>query len=339
VENVSRTGHAVWFEAARLAVVREETVDPPRSDQLTVQAIASLISQGTEMQVYRGQISADTELGLETCAGSFGFPVKYAYQVVGTVVESGKDVPFNVGDLVFARHPHQDLFTMRYNPDLIFRLPAEMDPEVAIFANLADVAYNALLDVPVRIGDVVVVFGQGIVGLFCAVFARKTTGHLIVADPVEQRRNRGLQFGADRAVHPEQALNAVMEATGGRGADIAIEVSGAPPALQQAINVTGQEGTILTVSYYGTRPVSLTLAPEFHFRRHRIVSSQVSSVGSGLQPRWTFGRRMENVLSLLGGIPVKSMISHHFQLKEAPQAYQLLDTSPGDALGIILRYQ
>ncbi len=335
---MSRTGHAVWFEAVRQAVVREEPVEPPRSDQLTVQAIASLISQGTEMQVYRGQISADTELGLETCAGSFRFPVKYAYQVVGKVVEAGKDVPLKAGDLVFARHPHQDVFTMRYNADLIFRLPLDIDPEVAVFANLADVAYNALLDVPVRIGDVVVVFGQGIVGLFCAMFARKTAGHLIVADPVEERRNRGLEFGADRAVHPDEAARAVQEATGRRGADIAIEVSGAPPALQQAINLTGQEGTILTVSYYGSRPVTLTLAPEFHFRRHRIVSSQVSSVGSGLQTRWTFGRRMENVLAFLAQIPVKSMISHRFPLLEAPRAYELLDTKPGDSLGIVLRY-
>jgi threonine dehydrogenase-like Zn-dependent dehydrogenase len=290
------------------------------------------------MQVYRGQVSPEIELGLETCRGSFSFPVKYAYQVVGKVLAAGKDVPFHEGDLVFARHPHQDLFTMRYNPDLIFRLPPDMDPEVAVFANLADVAYNALLDVPVRIGDAVVVFGQGVVGLFCAVFARKTAGHLIVADPVEERRNRGVEFGADQAVHPDDAVRAIHEATDGRGADIAIEVSGAPPALQQAINVTGQEGTILTVSYYGSRPVTLTLSPEFHFRRHRIVSSQVSSVGSGLQPRWTFARRMENVLSLLAQIPVKSMISHHFDLKDAPKAYELLDTKPGDSLGMVLRY-
>jgi 2-desacetyl-2-hydroxyethyl bacteriochlorophyllide A dehydrogenase len=319
-------------------VVREEQVERPRDDQVMVRAIASLISQGTEMQIYRGQIPPDTDLGLETCVGSFSFPVKYAYQVVGKVEEAGKDVPLKAGDLVFARHPHQDVFTMRYNPDLIFRLPPGMDPEIAVFANLADVAYNALLDVPVRIGDVVVVFGQGVVGLFCALFARKTAGVLIVADPVEQRRNRGLEFGADRAVSPDDALEAVMKTSQGRGADIAIEVSGAPAALQQAINLTGQEGTILTVSYYGSRPVSLTLAPEFHFRRHRIVSSQVSSLGSGLQPRWTLVRRMENVLSLLAELPVKSMVSNHFQLAEAPTAYQMLDEKPGDSLGMILHY-
>jgi 2-desacetyl-2-hydroxyethyl bacteriochlorophyllide A dehydrogenase len=334
----SRTARAVWFEAVRKAVVREESVESPRGGQVTVQSTVSLISPGTEMQVYRGQISPETDLGLETCSGSFGFPVKYAYQVVGKVLEVGREVPLAVGDVVFARHPHQDLFTMRYNPDLVFRLPRGMDPEVAVFANLADVALNALLDVPVRIGDVVVVFGQGIVGLFCTLFASRTAGHLIVVDPIEERRQRGVQYGADRAVHPDEVAQAVFDATGGRGVDIAIEVSGAPPALQQAISVTGQEGVIVAVSYYGSRPVTLTLAPEFHFRRQRIVSSQVSSVGSGLQTRWSFGRRMDTVLSLLSDTTVKGMVSHRFQLSAAPAAYELLDTQPGSALGVILQH-
>src|SRR5262249_38511881 len=151
---------------------------------------------------------------------------------------------------------------------------------------LADVAYNALLDVPVRIGDVVVVFGQGVVGTFIASFARRTAGTLIVVDPLADRRQRGLDRGADVAVHPDDLPAAVAEASSGRGADIVFEASSAPPALQQAIAVAGQEATVAVVSYYGTRPVSLVLAPEFHFRRHHIVSSQVSSMGSGLQPRW-----------------------------------------------------
>ena len=114
---------------------------------------------------------------------------------------------------------------MRYNPDLIFRLPSDMDPEVAVFSNLADVAFNALLDVPVRIGDTVVVFGQGIVGTFAALFARKTAGRLIVVDPLADRRSRALANGADHAVAPEEALEVVREASDGRLADVTIEVS------------------------------------------------------------------------------------------------------------------
>jgi threonine dehydrogenase-like Zn-dependent dehydrogenase len=334
----TRTGRAVWFDSQRHAVLHDDPVPAAGDDQITIRALRSLISQGTELQVYRGQISADTDLGLETCAGTFAFPVKYAYQVVGTVEEAGKDTPYRPGDLVFARHPHQELFTMRYNPDLIFKLPAGMDPDVAVFANLADVALNALLDVPVRVGDAVMVFGQGVVGTFTALFARKTAGRLIVVDPLADRRKRALSLGADEAIAPEEIPDTVARLTNDRGVDVAFEVSSAPPALQQAINATGQEGTVCVVSYYGTRPVTVTLAPEFHFRRTRVVSSQVSSMGSGLQPRWDFGRRMDVVLEEIQKLPLKEFVTHRFDLGDASKAYEFVDTRADETLGVVFTY-
>ena len=92
------------------------------------------------------------------------------------------------------------------------------------------------------------------------------------------------------------------------------------------------------VSYYGSRAVPLVLAPEFHFRRHRIVSSQVSSVGSGLQPRWDFQRRLATVLSRLEDLRVPEMITHRFALDDAPDAYRLIDESPEETLGVLLDY-
>jgi threonine dehydrogenase-like Zn-dependent dehydrogenase len=177
---------------------------------------------------------------------------------------------------------------------------------------------------------------MGIVGTFAAMFARRTAGRLIVVDPLAARRERALGWGADVAVHPDDALSAVQDATAGRGADIAIEASSAPPALQGAIEVTGQEGTIVAISYYGTRQVTLILAPEFHFRRQRIVSSQVSSLGSGLQPRWDFGRRMDTVLSLLPTLPAREMITHRFAIADATEAYRFVDTRADETLGVVL---
>jgi threonine dehydrogenase-like Zn-dependent dehydrogenase len=190
----------------------------------------------------------------------------------------------------------------------------------------------------VRIGDTVVVFGQGIVGTFAALFARKTAGRLIVVDPLADRRQRALANGADHAVAPEDALILINEVSDGRLADVTIEASSAPRALQSAIEVTGQEGTIAVISYYGTRKVELTLAPEFHFRRHRIVSSQVSSLGSGLQPRWDFGRRMDVVLELLVKLPVKEMVTHRFQLADAGDAYRFVDLHADETLGVLFKY-
>jgi threonine dehydrogenase-like Zn-dependent dehydrogenase len=328
---------ALWFTAAKTAAVLDESVPPPGPGQVSVRAITSLVSPGTEMLIYRGEGSG--ELGLETCEGSFDFPVKYAYQVVGEVAAACADSSYAPGDIVFARHPHQSYFTMNSESDLLIRVPDGLAPDRAVFVNLLAVALTTQLDVPVRFGDSVVVYGQGIVGSLAAQLSRRTAGQLFVVDPIESRRERALGWGADLALAPADAHEAIQDATRGRGADIAIEASGTAAALQSAISITGQEGTIVAVSFFGTKVIPLVLAPEFHYRRQRIVSSQVSTVGSGLQPRWTFRRRDEASFQLLQQDWLRTDVTHRLRFTSAPEAYQLLDTQPESSMGVILDYE
>jgi 2-desacetyl-2-hydroxyethyl bacteriochlorophyllide A dehydrogenase len=337
-KGTSLHARALWFTAPRRAEVQDEVVLAPKGSQLLVRAVVSLVSAGTELLVYRGEVPAEDALGLETGAGNFGFPVKYAYQVIGEVVEAGADASFRPGELVFCRHPHQSLFTLESAGSLVARVPSDLSPERAAFVNLLEVGLNAMLDVPVRLGEVVVVYGQGVVGSFCAQLARRTAGTLIVVDPIEARRARALSLGADAAVPPDEAGQTVEDLSLGRGADVCIEASGAPAALQGAIEVTGQEGTIVAVSYFGSRLVPLLLSPEFHFRRQRITSSQVSSLGSGLQPRWTLERRNRTAFDLLRSDWLDTPVSHRFAFERAPEAYRILDQGADRAMGILLDY-
>jgi 2-desacetyl-2-hydroxyethyl bacteriochlorophyllide A dehydrogenase len=332
------SARALWFVASREARLLTEDVPEPSSDQVMVRAIVSLVSSGTELTIYRGEGAADQDLGLETCSGSFGLPVKYAYQVVGEVVRAGDDAGIRPGDLVFARHPHQELFTMRADSALISRIPADLAPERAVFANLLDVALNCQLDVPVRHGDCVAVYGQGTVGSLCAQLARRTAAKLAVIDPIAARRDQAIEWGADAALDPADAESGLRDLTAGRGPDISIEASGSPAALQMAIRTTGQEGTIAAVSFYGTKQVPLVLAPEFHVGRQRIISTQVGAVGSGLQPRWSLQRRFETVFGLLETSWLRTLVSHEFPFDRAPEAYALLDARPESASGVLLRY-
>lgn len=336
----NETSLAVWFDRPGVVVLREEPVRRPERGEVTIRAVASLISSGTELRVLRGEIAPDTELGLETCSGSFSFPVKYAYQVVGEVLQAGADVRMRKGELVFARHPHQELFTMRYAPDLVFPLPSVLPVEHAAFSNMMSVAVSALLDVPVRLGDNVAVFGLGPIGLFCALLAARTAATVWAIDTAAPRleRIRRLDAGIE-TLHPDAAPAEILDRTGGRGLDIVFEASGAPAALQAAIAVLGQEGTLGVVSYYGDREVSLRLSPEFHFRRQRIVSTQAGSIGSGLQPRWSRQRRLEVAWSLLSSLSRHDLVSHRFDFGDAPRAYELLDRGLDDPFGILLQYK
>ena len=198
-------GRAVWFAAPRLAEVRSHEVRRPGPGEVLVKGLCSLISPGTEMLVYRGQVRADQRLGVPTAEGSFAFPIKYGYQVVGRVAESGPDAGVDPGQLVFVRHPHQSLFTVPVAGGIVTPLPNEVDETSAMFANLVDVAVNCLFDVPVRFGDVVAVQGLGMVGLFCAQLAARTSRTVVGVDPVASRRARAEGQGVPLTAGPDEA--------------------------------------------------------------------------------------------------------------------------------------
>jgi threonine dehydrogenase-like Zn-dependent dehydrogenase len=214
--------------------------------------------------------------------------------LVGRVKAAGERARHPPGALVCVRHSGQERFVVRDDPALVFAVPDGLAPERAVFGGLVDVAVTTLLDVPIRIGDAVVVYASGTVGSLLAQLARAAAGTLIVVDAVEARRRLALEWGADAAAHPDDAPRTIDALTAGRGADVAIDASGRPGALQMAIEATGDEGTVVAVTFLGGDRVPAS--PAFHYRRHHMVAAQASSVGAA---RWTFARRMGVALELL----------------------------------------
>ncbi len=330
---------ALWISRERHAELRPATAPDPAPHEIRVKAIASGISTGTELVLYHGLGPGDQAMTPSTCEGRWDLPVKYGYQSVGRVIDAGRDAGYREGDLVFCRYPHQDVYTIdATDPELVYRIPEFDPPEIGVLGNNADVALTALLDVPVRLGDVVVVVGLGIVGMFCALLARRTAGTLVVVDPFEYRRDIALRLGADVAVHPDDAIAAVREASDGRGSDVSIEASGAASGLQLAIDASGLEADVCVVGWYGAKQVPLVLAPQFYSQRLKLVSSSVLYAGSGLQPRWDLGRKLQAALDLLPSMHPHEMISHRVPFSRAPEAFQLLDEHLDQTLAVILTY-
>src|SRR5215212_76335 len=227
---------ALWLAAPRTPEFRREVVPPPGPGEIRVRTLASAISQGTELLVYRGEVPPDLPLDLPTLAGSFAFPIKYGYAAVGRVVDIGAGVVgFAPGDAVFAHHPHQSAFVVPARPaagPAPVRLPAGLDPLLGLFIANLETAINVLLDTPLRLGETALVFGQGTVGLLIAQLLRRAGAGLVIAvDPLPARRALALRLGADAALAPGEVPEAIQRLTDGRGADVAIEVSGAGAAL------------------------------------------------------------------------------------------------------------
>ena len=330
---------AVWLTGARRVELREEPLTPVGRDQVRVRALLSALSHGTEMLVYRGQVPADLPLDLPTLAGSFAFPVKYGYASVGVVEDVGADVAgVHPGELVFTLHPHQERYVVPER--LVVRLPPGVAAEAGVFYANLETAVNVVLDTPLRFGESVVVFGQGVVGHLVTRLLRLGGARRVIAvDPLAIRRARALQAGVDAALRPDERLaERVSALTGGRGADVVVEASGAPAALQQALGIAATQGTIVVASWYGTRPVPLALGADFHRRRLRIVSTQVGALDPALAPRWDLARRRDLVTALLEELPLAGLITHRVPFERAADAYRLVDQHPDRVLQVVLTY-
>ncbi len=325
---------AVWFPQARSVEVRDEPVRSTGAGEIRVRALLSAVSHGTEMLVYRGEVDGDLPLDLPTLAGGYAFPVKYGYASVGRVVDVGVAVTsVRAGDLVFALHPHQDEYVIAES--LAQRLPDGVSPEAGVFLANLDTAVNVALDAHPRVGEIVTVFGQGVVGLLVTQLLHRAGAHVIAVEPTPLRQMLAERCGAEVAL-PDAAL--VRSLTDGRGADIAIEASGNAAALQDAIDAVAVEGTIVVCSWYGEKRVSLDLGGRFHRGRIRIVSSQVGRIAPALAPRWDRERRMTFAKKLLSELHLADLITHRFPFARAAEAYALLDERPSETVQVVLEY-
>jgi 2-desacetyl-2-hydroxyethyl bacteriochlorophyllide A dehydrogenase len=330
---------AIWLAGARRVEVRDEVVPQPDAGEIRVRAIVSAVSHGTEMLVYRGQVPQDTPLDLPTLAGSFRFPIKYGYASVGRVIDTGPEVEgFASDDLVFVLHPHQDIYVAPVS--VVTRLPDDLAPELGLFTANLETAVNVLLDTPLKLGETAVVFGQGVVGLLVTQLLKRAGAGLVVAvDPLERRRDEALVCGADLALAPgDDVAGQVRKLSGGRGADIAVEVSGSGGGLQGALDVLADEGTVVAVSWYGTKPVTLMLGGHFHRGRVRIRSSQVGRIDPALAPRWDYARRSALVCDLLPRLRLAPLLTQRVPFEDAADAYRLIDSSPEDVIQVALTY-
>lgn len=307
---------AVWFTGPERVELRQEALPPIGKGEVRVQAVASGISAGTEMLVYRGQVPPDLPLDLPTLEGSFGFPIKYGYASVGRT-ESG--------DLVFVHHPHQTEYVVPASAAI--SLPEQLGERGVFLANV-ETAVNVMLDAAPRLGETVLIFGQGVVGLLLTQLAVRVGARVFAVEPHDLRQRLAAKLGA-QVMFPDEIQDA----------DVVIEASGNPAALNQAVRCVAFGGTLIACSWYGTKPVSLDLGEAFHRRRVRIVSSQVSTIDPSLTGRWSRERRLALARDLLAELELDALITHRFPLDAASQAYDLVARKPEETVQVLFTYE
>ncbi len=338
----------LWFTDPFKVDLRETELQPPGPDQVLVRSLYSSISAGTEMLVYRGQVPESMELDASLSAlgdGSIQYPLTYGYACVGRVEQVGSAVDNAwIGRTVFAFQPHASRFVADLSG--LIPVPDNVDPLTAVFLANMETAVNLILDANPQVGDRVVVLGQGVVGLLATgLLADFPLAALHSLDRVSQRRSKSEEAGAMASFDPDRPADlATLRETlhgeaAGSGADIVLELTGAPEALNLALDLCAYSGRIVVGSWYGSKTAALNLGERFHRNRIRIVSSQVSTIAPELSGRWDKARRFSVAWDRIAKQRPENLVSHRFPLSEAAAAYRLLDTSPEDALQVVFEYE
>jgi threonine dehydrogenase-like Zn-dependent dehydrogenase len=321
------TPRALWTIGTNTLTLRDAELPRDCGGMVTLTALYSGVSRGTEALVARGGVP-DSERDRMRCPnqeGDFPFPVKYGYALVGKVTEGPDD---RLGQTCFALHPHQT--RARLHASATLPLPDGLPPRRAVLAANMETAVNVTWDSGAGAGDRVLVVGAGVVGLLVAhVIARIPGTQVTVCD-----------LNPDRATLAE-TMGATFSLPGAApdGQDIVINTSASAAGLRLALDAAGQEATVVEASWHGAGDVALPLGGPFHARRLTLRSSQVGDLPPARKPRWDYARRLTLALRLLRDAPwLDALLTHDIPFDDAPDLLPALLAPGADALCPVITY-
>ncbi|MBA3896641.1 MAG: zinc-binding dehydrogenase [Sphingomonadaceae bacterium] len=327
----------------------EDTTDAPLApNEVRIRTLFSGISAGTELTQYRGTSPFmnrqwDEARRLFTDGeASWSYPIRsLGYEESGEIVELGGGVTgLSVGQRLYGAWHHRSshIADQVWVRDRL--MPEGLDPRAGIFSHIGAVALNGIHDARIRIGDVVAIFGLGVPGQIVAQAARASGAQVIAVDPDPVRRNLALKLGAHEAIGSENAAEAIKTKTNGRGADVCIEVSGAPPALAEAIRAVAYSSRVVAMGFLQGDLIGVRLGEEFHHNRVELVCSQISGTAPEAMHRWSKPRLWRTAIELQAAdtLDLIPLITDIVAFADAPALFDRLDKSAPGVMQSVLEF-
>lgn len=192
------------------------------------------------------------------------------------------------------------------------------DEQVLMCPDIMSTGFAGAESGKIRIGDSVVVFAQGPIGLCATAGARLQGATTIIAvDGVSQRLEMSTRMGATRTINfkNEDVIKTIMDITHGQGVDVAIEALGTQQTFESCLRVLKPGGVLSSLGVYSGKLTLPLDAFAAGLGDHRIVTS----LCPGGKERM---RRLLNVVAS-GFVDLKPMVTHRFKLEDIETAYDL----------------
>ncbi len=281
-------------------------------------------------------------------------PMSLGYSSAGTVIAVGEGLQgFKANDRVacagggYAVHAEYAVVPK----NLLVHLPDEVDFESAAFTTLGAIALHGFRLAKLQLGERVAVIGLGLLGLLTVGIARAAGCQVFGVDLDPKRVEMAIRAGAE-AVDRSQAEEAALSWSRGQGADCVLICADTPsddPVILAGA-LARDRANIVAVGAVGLNfPRAIYFQKELNFVNSRSYGpgryDHDYEEGGHDYPmgfvRWTEGRNLEAIVDLLAGgsLDVKPLITHRFQIENAPEAYALITGKKEEPfLGVLLTY-
>ena len=321
-----------------------ETLDDPKPEegQVLIKMTHAGIC-GTDTKIYQGKIPAN-------------YPLVMGHEIVGEIVSGDTTEDFKVGTRVLVDPvlfcgkcfhccrgdtqlcPNGGIMGREVNGGFAdycvagtthtYKLPDEIDGKTGAAVQVLTTVLHAQENGGVGEGDTVTVTGLGVTGLMHIQLAKaRGAKHVIGVSRNAHKREVALALGADAAVtHGPDAKKAVLDNTGGVGADVVIECVGAMPVLAEAMDLARLGGRLIPFAIYPSGKAELPFY-DLYFKELQVLNARAAK-----------GRDFEECIKLVedGSVDLGALVTHALPYTELNNAIQMLIEPSDERLKIIL---
>ncbi|MCZ6636443.1 MAG: zinc-binding alcohol dehydrogenase [bacterium] len=272
--------------------------------------------------------------------GKRSFPRTTGYCSTGTVLEVGSQVQhIQPGDRVAGQgnHASHAVLTRFYR-----KVPEGLSPRAAVFMVMAAIAIHGHRVARIELGEVVAIFGLGIVGQLAATYAKLSGATPVIGidlDPfrIQKARDRGI----DVCFNPKEVKDlreAILPHCVEDGVNVVIEATGKPAVYPAAVKLPCLAGRLVALgSPRGT--VEMDFLADVHLREISILGAHQPKTPDQdhLYYRWSKDRDRDLVLRLMaaGKLPIEDLITHVSKPEPCQEIYTMLADHPKEVLGVV----
>ena len=282
---------------------------------------------GSDKNLYSGVIPPSGGLNTEMRT-VFAYPYFLGHEGGGTVVAVGAKVrDLAVGDRVIAFawiETFSEYFKGREED--LEKVPDGMAMDLACLGEPIGCAVFSGLMSRIQFGDTVAIFGMGFAGQIMAQVARAKGAYQVIGvDVVDGKLALARKLGLDHAVNgaKQDPLKAVMEITGGRGADVVVDMAGSADSVNLCSAAVKHNGIMVFYSWI-TQDITVNIS-RWHNNSLEVINTGLVHHGIKQRTLWT-PLALRPVLQ--GQLKIEPLITHRFPLSRIAEAFDVAANDP-----------